>query len=165
MSTLFFDTHRPIDIDQGTVRRFLAAFDDMRAAMRRLDRAAAGRIDPTDDGFGAFARNPRVRGEIQTVLERHGFAGVEAWERTVQAVMGATAFADPDSGLSDMTTTVANLRAEIDGDTTLSAADKARMHEELEEELRQMERMRPPAGNIEAVRPFLARLKSIAGSE
>jgi len=166
MSTLFFDPSRPIDIDENAVRRFLAAFDEMRLLMRRLSRSAARPpVDPTDEGFATFAREPRVRAEIQAVLEKHGFNTVETWERTVKAVMSATAFADPDSGLSDMANTVAKLRAEIDADRNLSEEDRQRMHTELEDEMRQLERMRPPGGNVEAVRPFMSRLKAIAGAD
>lgn len=158
---------RAVDLDEAAVRRFLAAFGDMRALLRRQDRTGPARRprSPTDEGFSAFARDARVRSEVLAVLTKHGFADVGAWEAAVQAVTTAVAFADPDSGLADMATTVEKARAEIVSDWTLRDDDRRQMLEELDEEMRQFERMRPSPSNVAAVRPFLTELKSIVDTD
>ncbi len=100
--TMSMNAARAVDLDEAAVRRFLAAFGDMRALLRRQDRTGPARRprSPTDEGFSAFARDARVRSEVLAVLTKHGFADVGAWEAAVQAVTTAVAFADPDSGLA-----------------------------------------------------------------
>jgi hypothetical protein len=138
-----------IPLDAGRIERFLGAHADLRDLTRRMDRA------------GARPDDAQVRREVAALLARHGFADMAAWSATVRAVTIATAFADPDNDFENIDANLARSLAEIEAETSLSATQKAEMIAELQAERDAIVAMRPPPGNVEAVRPFLERLKRV----
>lgn len=138
-----------IALDAALVERFLAAHADLRTLTLRMDRA------------GARPDDAQVRREVAAILARHGFADMAAWSAAVRAVTIATAFADPDNDFENIDANLARSITEIEDEASLSATQKAEMIAELQTERDAIVAMRPPPGNVAAVRPLLERLKRV----
>jgi hypothetical protein len=157
----------PVPLDPALVARFLEAHGEVTRLVERLDRQYGRDRRAEDEStlLQSLARDERARGDIERVLARHGFASVERWSDVVYAISGAYGFAEPGQGLAAVPAQVEAAIVEIRADAGLSESEKADMIAGLEEEARTVEALRPPPGNIAAVRPHLARLRAILGED
>lgn len=139
-------------LDAPTIERFIAAFARMKAVLKR-----SGRPVPDAD----TAPDPVDGAEAQAIAASHGFATQQIWARVMSAIMLAYEYAQPDSPLQQLEANMGRAQAQIMGDTSLSAEEKQQMIAGMKEEHESMLGMRPPAEHVEAVRPFVPRIKAL----
>lgn len=153
-------------LSQKTVETFLAAHDELEALARAFatqygDRSDAEGDDPVA-ALPAFQDVPAAREKTKQVLASHGFVDLDEWDRVTHSVLLAYQYVDPADAPPDADAEKAKARAEIDQDATLTPEKKAEALAQLESEYATLLDYAPLPGNVEAVRPFAARIKPIA---
>ncbi|HEX2134647.1 MAG TPA: hypothetical protein VHG30_01905 [Microvirga sp.] len=162
------ESSEQVPLKAKDVESFLGSYAALKALAKRLE-ARFGPPETSDDedpggAFSGYLRNDQARAEIEAVLRRFGYPDFETWSRTANSVLiayGALGDAAPGEGDQSFDKSVEDIRK----DPSLSKEQKDAMIAELTEQLSAIEAFRPLPGNIEAVRPFEARLRAILEQE
>ena len=162
------DSVEQVPLKAKDVESFLGSYAALKALAKQLE-ARFGPPETSDDedpggAFSGYLRHDKARAEIEAVLKRFGYADFEAWSRTANSVLiayGALGDAAPGEGDQSFEKSVEDIRK----DPSLTKEQKDAMIAELTEQLSAIEAFRPLPGNIEAVRPFKARLRTVLEQE
>jgi hypothetical protein len=155
-----------VALSEKSVETFLAAHGELEALARAFavqygDRSDAEGDDPVA-ALPAFQDVPQAREKTMQVLSSHGFVDLDEWERVTNSVLLAYQYVDPADAPPDAEAEKAKARAEIEKDPSLSPEKKTAALAQLESEYATLLDYAPLPGNVEAVRPFAARIKPIA---
>jgi hypothetical protein len=157
-----------VQLTPGLVESFIASYPQLQALGKQLEqrygRAAADPEDPTS-GIAAFAAYAEARGQIEQIITAHGIGSLEDWTRIAYSVMLAYSFAERGDGGGSVDSEMAEAMEQIRGDRNIPAAQKEQLIAMLEQQMAAISQLRPPAGNIEAVTPYLDQIRSIAEAD
>ena len=103
--------------------------------------------------------------EIETVLKRNGFASFDQWSNVSYSVLLAAGTALSPAMGGSLEEEKSKVVQQIDADQTLSPEERKRQLTELDEQFAALARFAPRPENIEAVRPYLDKLKTIIGGD
>ena len=152
------------------VENFLASYPALQSLSKQLEaRYGAPQTTDEEDPAGAFAgylQNDKARAEIEGVLKRYGFPNFDAWSRVTNSVViayGAVSGGETASG-SDNDSLDKEIE-DIRKDPKLTDEQKDAKIAELTEQLGALDTFRPLSGNVDVVRPFAARLKTLLEAE
>ena len=162
------DSVEQVPLKAKDVESFLGSYAALKTLAKQLE-ARFGPPETSDDedpagAFSGYLGNDKARSEIQAVLKRFGYPDFDAWSRTANSVLiayGALSEAAPGGGDQSFDNSIEDIRK----DPGLTKEQKDAMIAELTEQLSAIEAFRPLPGNIEAVRPFEARLRSVLEQE
>jgi len=113
--------------------------------------------------FGAFAQGQDDLARALAILQRHGFAGLEAWSEVSQRVVNAYMAAKLAEEQPGMAEEMARTRAEIEA-SDMPAEQKRQMLALLEQSLASMQALADaPAEDLAAVRALLPELDAYFG--
>lgn len=151
------------------VERYLKSRAEFETLFKSLEqRFGPAKTEEGDDeltGLASYLDRSVPRKEIETVLKRNGFASFDQWSNVSYSVLlaGGTALSPAMGGSLDEEK--AKVVQQIDADQTLSPDERKRQLTELDEQFAALARFAPRPENIEAVRPYLDKLKTIIGGD
>jgi tellurite resistance protein len=116
-------------------------------------------------GIARYLDRSAPRAEVNAVLKRHGFTSFDQWSNVSYAVLLAagTALSPATGGTLDEEK--AKVVQQIQSDTALSPEDKQRQLADLDEQFAALAQFTPKPENMDAVRPYLDRLKPLIGDD
>jgi hypothetical protein len=151
------------------VERYLRSRTEFETLFRSLEqRFGPARAEEGEDelnGLASYLDRTAARTEINAVLKRNGFASFDQWSNVSYSVLLAagTALSPAMSGTLDEEK--AKVVQQIEADGSLSPEDRQRQLAELDEQFSALARYAPKPENIEAVRPYLDKLKTVISGD
>lgn len=158
-----------IALSQESVARFLQSYGRVKELCKKYDQKWADQdfADPQSDGGTRLRQSLEAHGArdaFNRVVKPYGFSGLEEWWATAYSAMLASAFADPAHDPAMMKAKLDRALAQIKQNLKLSKDQKAKYAASLRQSLQRYEALRPPAANIDAIRPFAAQLRLLSDS-
>lgn len=152
-----------IPLDKALVERVLDGYPKVAALARELDSS-----EPAPDAsdieenpaylFAPHIADAKTAIRIEEMFRSIGFDNYSDWANAVHSIMlaaDAASFQQP----ADLETQKAHAQDEIRNDTALNEAEKQAALADLEEEFTALAQFEPLPGNIEAVEPYLDRVR------
>jgi hypothetical protein len=157
-----------IALSSDVVQRFVSSIPSLIALSRELD-AAQGRTggggEAEDDLSFLLARHlfdPKSEQRINSALAGYGFANYAEWANAAHSVAIA-AEAAAFGRAEDLGSQKAAALRDVQNDKTLTDETRQNALDEVENQFAALAEFEPLPGNVEAVRPFLPRLKAANG--
>ena len=155
-----------IPLTAAVVERFIASYEPVKAFNTQYDKQWADEdfADPKADGETRMRQALETHGalaEFNALVARYGFKGVEEWWPAAYSIMIAHGFDDPEHDAAETKRELDRRLANLDRDATLTAEQKRAYKAALTNALARYEALKPPPGNIEAVKPYRTRLDAL----
>jgi hypothetical protein len=150
------------------VEHFIASYRPVAALGQRYD-AQWGRksfADPKADALTQMKQTMEAKGaikEFDALVAQYGFSSFSAWLTVYYSTAMAYGFADPQNDLPQLEARLLRALAAVQQNPKLSDEEKAKYTAAAREFLASYIALRPPPGNIEAVRPYQDRLHALLG--
>ncbi|MDQ0468832.1 hypothetical protein [Labrys wisconsinensis] len=148
------------------VEKFVEGHADLEALAKDLARQYGDRSETEGDdlvaALPAYQDIPEAKARTAALLTKYGFSDLDSWELVTNSVLLAYQYVDPTTAPPNIDEEKTKARAEIEADATLTPDAKKEAEKQLDEQYASLLQYVPLPGNIEAVRPFAARLKPIA---
>jgi hypothetical protein len=122
--------------------------------------------DPKADALTQMKQTMEAKGavkEFDALVAQYGFSSFGAWLTVYYSTAMAYGFADPKNDLPQLEARLLRSLAAIQQNPKLSDEDKAKYTAAAREFLASYIALRPPPGNIEAVRPYQDQLRGLLG--
>lgn len=176
---------KQVPLDGKLVESFVAAwpeFEALRAKLQAANPSASeqaknpknepesdeAEVGEAEDPVGALAEyldDPKAKPQIEGILKRHNFAAYSDWANVAQSVLLAFGASDPDGGGTDLAAEKKKVQDEIQNDAALSEDEKKSALKDLDEQFAALESFQPLPGNVEAVKPYLDKIKDLFGDD
>lgn len=129
------------------------------------DEAEVGEAEDPIGALAAYLDDPKAKPQIEDILKKHGFATYSDWADVAQSVLLAFGASDPDGGGADLASEKKKVQDEINGDAALSEDEKKSALKDLDEQFAALESFQPLPGNVDAVKPYLDKIKVLFGDD
>jgi hypothetical protein len=151
------------------IEHFIASYKPVAVLGKRYDAQwdKERLADPKTDALREMKDNLEAKGairEFDALVGQYGFSSFSAWLIVYYSTAMAYGFADPKNDLPQLEARLVGALAGIQNNPNLTDEDKAKYTAAAREFLASYIALRPPAGNIEAVRPYQAQLQALLGS-
>jgi hypothetical protein len=158
-----------VTVTSPLVERYLKSRSEFETLFKSLEqRFGPAKSDEGDDelmGLASYLDRAVPRKEIEAVLKRNGFASFDQWANVSYSVLLAAGTALSPAMGGSLDEEKAKVVQQIDADQTLSPEERKRELADLDEQFAALARFAPRPENIEAVRPYLDKLKTIIGGD
>lgn len=149
------------------VEAFVTSYPELQQLGDRLEQKY-GRVDadPEDPSsfVSGFAQYADARGQMEQIVQGHGFASLQDWVQAAYSVMLAYSFSQRGEGGGSVDSEMAEAIEQIRSDRSISAEQKEQLIAMLQQQMAAISQLRPPAGNIEAISPYAEQIRAIAES-
>lgn len=156
-----------VALSPDTVQRFVSSIPTLVGLSRELDaeqgRAAVGGAD--DDLSFLLARHlfdPKSEQRINAALSAYGFSNYADWANAAHSIAIA-AEAAAFGRVEDLGSQKAAALRDVQNDKSLTDETRQNALAEVENQFAALAEFEPIPGNVDAVRPFLPRLKAATG--
>ncbi|PHP66865.1 hypothetical protein CSC94_12240 [Zhengella mangrovi] len=150
-----------VPLTSASVDHFLATWPRVSAVFTELDEQyEPGDPDTVMDELIYLSENAAAVSKLEQKVRDAGFSGFQDWLATAQSVMMARQWIIDPPNAEDMDAAEAEIRAMTD----INDEVRAELLASLADARGQIDRMRPTDENLEAVRPYLARLETALGA-
>lgn len=176
---------KQVPLDAKLVEAFIAAWPEFESLREKLaadnpqakeqdknpsnapesDEAEVGEAEDPVGALAAYLDNPKAKPQIEAILKKQNFATYSDWADVAQSVLLAFGASDPDGGETDLAAEKKKVQTEIEGDAALSDDEKKAALKDLDEQFAALESFQPIAGNVDAVKPYLDKIKDLFGDE
>lgn len=176
---------KQVPLDGKKVESFIAAWPEFEALREKLaaanptakeqdknpqnapesDEAEVGEAEDPIGALAVYLDDPKAKPQIDAILKKHRLATYSDWADVAQSVLLAFGASDPDGGGTDLAAEKKKVQDEIEGDAALSEDDKKSALKDLDEQFAALESFQPLQGNVEAVKPYLEKIKALFGTE
>lgn len=176
---------KQVPLDGKKVEAFIAAWPEFEALREKLtaenpatanqggdkkdqqesDEAEVGEAEDPVGALAAYLDDPKAKPEIESILKKHGFATYSDWADVAQSVLLAFGATDSDGGGTDLAAEKKKVQDEIQNDAALSEDEKKSALKDLDEQFAALESFQPIPGNVDAVKPYLAKIKDLFGDD
>lgn len=176
---------KQVPLNAKLVESFIAAWPEFEALREKLtaenpqakdqdknpndapesDEAEVGESEDPVGALAAYLDNPKAKPVIEGILKKHDFATYSDWADVAQSVLLAFGASDPDGGETDLGAEKKKVQGEIENDAALSEDEKKAALKDLDEQFSALESFQPIPGNVEAVKPYLAKIKALFGDD
>lgn len=176
---------KQVPLNPKLVEHFIAAWPEFEALREKLaaanpqaseqnknpkdqpesDEAEVGEAEDPVGALAAYLDDPKAKPEIEAVLKKHDFATYSDWADVAQSVLLAFGASDPDGGGTDLAAEKKKVQEEIEADAALSVDEKKSALKDLDEQFAALESFQPLPGNVDAVKPYLDKIKDLFGDE
>ncbi|GLK55640.1 hypothetical protein JOD31_000559 [Methylopila capsulata] len=129
------------------------------------DEAEVGEAEDPIGALASYLDKPEAKAEIDAILKKHQFATYSDWADVAQSVLLAFGASDPEGGDTDLAEEKKKVQAEIQNDAALSEDEKQAALKDLDEQFAALESFQPLPGNVEAVKPYVAKIKALFGED
>ncbi|MFC3693518.1 hypothetical protein [Chenggangzhangella methanolivorans] len=129
------------------------------------DEAEVGEAEDPIGALAAYLDDAKAKPQIEEILKKHGFATYSDWADVAQSVLLAFGASDPDGGGADLAAEKKKVQDEINGDAALSEDEKKSALKDLDEQFAALESFQPLPGNVDAVKPYLDKIKDLFGDD
>ncbi len=129
------------------------------------DEAEVGEAEDPIGALATFLDDPKAKPQIEAILKKHNFASYSDWADVAQSVLLAFGASDPDGGGADLAAEKKKVQDEINGDAALSEDEKKSALKDLDEQFAALESFQPLPGNVDAVKPYLDKIKNLFGDD
>lgn len=174
---------KQIPLNAKAVENFIAAWPEFEALREKLqaanpqakdqnpnnqpesDEAEVGEAEDPVGALAGYLDKPEARQQIEDILKKHQFASYAEWADVAQSVLLAFGASDPDGGETDLAAEKKKVQSEIETDAALSDDEKKSALKDLDEQFSALESFQPLPGNVEAVKPYLPKIKTLFGDD
>ncbi len=176
---------KQIPLTPKLVESFIAAWPEFEALREKLqaadpadkdqnknpqngpesDEAEVGEAEDPIGALAAYLDKPDARPQIEAILKKYNFATYSDWADVAQSVLLAFGASDPDGGQTDLAAEKKKVQNEIETDAALSEDEKKSALKDLDEQFAALESFQPIPGNVEVVKPYLDKIKTLFGDE
>lgn len=176
---------KQVPLNPKLVEGFIAAWPEFEALREKLatanpqtaeqdknpknqpesDEAEVGEAEDPVGALAAYLDDPKAKPQIEAVLKKHDFATYSDWADVAQSVLLAFGASDPDGGGTDLAAEKKKVQDEIESDAALSADEKTSALKDLDEQFAALESFQPLPGNVDAVKPYLEKIKNLFGDD
>lgn len=129
------------------------------------DEAEVGEAEDPIGALAVYLDDPKAKPQIEAILKKHGFASYSDWADVAQSVLLAFGASDPEGGGADLGAEKKKVQDEINGDAALSEDEKKAALKDLDEQFAALESFQPLPGNVDAVKPYLDKIKDLFGDD
>ncbi len=176
---------KQVPLEGKKVEAFIAAWPEFEALREKLaaanpatanqgkdkkdqadsDEAEVGEAEDPVGALAAYLDDPKAKPEIEAILKKHGFATYSDWADVAQSVLLAFGATDSEGGGTDLAAEKKKVQDEIQNDAALSEDEKKSALKDLDEQFAALESFQPLPGNVDAVKPYLAKIKDLFGDD
>ncbi len=176
---------KQIPLNPKLIENFIAAWPEFEALREKLtaenpqskeqdknpnnqpesDEAEVGEAEDPVGALAAYLDKPEAKSQIEAILAKHEFATYSDWADVAQSVLLAFGASDPDGGETDLGAEKKKVQSEIESDAALSEDEKKSALKDLDEQFAALESFQPIPGNVEAVKPYLPKIKTLFGDD
>ncbi|RXF75136.1 hypothetical protein [Hansschlegelia zhihuaiae] len=129
------------------------------------DEAEVGEAEDPIGALATYLDDPKAKPQIEAILKKHQFASYSDWADVAQSVLLAFGASDPEGGGTDLAAEKKKVQEEIQSDAALSEDEKKSALKDLDEQFAALESFQPLPGNVEAVKPYLDKIKDLFGDD
>lgn len=176
---------KQVPLDAKKVEAFIAAWPEFEKLREKLaaanpqtaaedknkkdepesDEAEVGEAEDPVGALATYLDDPKAKPQIEAVLKKHAFATYSDWADVAQSVLLAFGASDPEGGTTDLAAEKKKVQDEIQADAALSEDEKKSALKDLDEQFAALESFQPLPGNVDAVKPYLDKIKNLFGDE
>lgn len=176
---------KQVPLDAKKVEAFIAAWPEFEKLREKLaaanpqtaeqdknkkdepesDEAEVGEAEDPVGALATYLDDPKAKPQIEAVLKKHAFATYSDWADVAQSVLLAFGASDPEGGTTDLAAEKKKVQDEIQADAALSDDEKKSALKDLDEQFAALESFQPLPGNVDAVKPYLDKIKNLFGDE
>ncbi|WP_020178402.1 hypothetical protein [Methylopila sp. M107] len=176
---------KQVPLEAKKVEAFIAAWPEFEALREKLAAANPATSDQTKDkkdqpesdeaevgeaedpvgALAAYLDDAKAKPAIEAILKKHGFATYSDWADIAQSVLLAFGATDSDGGGTDLAAEKKKVQDEIQNDAALSEDEKKSALKDLDEQFAALESFQPLPGNVDAVKPYLEKIKDLFGDD
>lgn len=176
---------KQVPLDGKKVEAFIAAWPEFEALREKLaaqnpqtneqtknqndqpesDEAEVGEAEDPVGALAAYLDDAKAKPQIEAILKKHDLASYSDWADVAQSVLLAFGASDPDGGGTDLAAEKKKVQEEIQADAALSEDEKKAALKDLDEQFAALESFQPLPGNVEAVKPYLEKIKNLFGDD
>jgi hypothetical protein len=174
---------KQIPLTAKLVEHFIAAWPEFEALREKLqaanpqakdqnpnnqpesDEAEVGEAEDPVGALAGYLDKPESKAQIEAILKKHEFATYAEWADVAQSVLLAFGASDPDGGETDLGAEKKKVQGEIESDAALSDDEKKSALKDLDEQFAALESFQPLPGNVDAVKPYLPKIKTLFGDD
>lgn len=176
---------KQVPLDGKKVEAFIAAWPEFEALREKLaaqnpqtneqtknqndqpesDEAEVGEAEDPVGALAGYLDDAKAKPQIEAILKKHNLASYSDWADVAQSVLLAFGASDPDGGGTDLAAEKKKVQEEIQADAALSEDEKKAALKDLDEQFAALESFQPLPGNVEAVKPYLEKIKNLFGDE
>jgi hypothetical protein len=176
---------KQVPLNGKLVEHFIAAWPEFEALREKLaaetpsqdaqdknpqnqpesDEAEVGEAEDPIGALASYLDDAKAKPQIEAILKKHEFQSYSNWADVAQSVLLAFGASDPDGGGADLAAEKKKVQDEIQGDAALSEDEKKSALKDLDEQFAALESFQPLPGNVEAVKPYLDKIKDLFGED
>lgn len=177
---------KQVPLDGKKIEGFIAAWPEFESLREKLaaenpatanqgkdkkdqadsDEAEVGEAEDPVGALAAYLDDPKAKPQIEAILKKHDFATYSDWADVAQSVLLAFGATDTDGGGgADLAAEKKKVQDEIQNDAALSEDEKKSALKDLDEQFAALESFQPLPGNVDAVKPYLAKIKDLFGDD
>jgi hypothetical protein len=176
---------KQVPLNGKQVENFIAAWPEFEALREKLasqnptakeqdknpgnqpesDEAEVGEAEDPVGALAAYLDKPEAKDQIEAILKKHEFPTYSDWANVAQSVLLAFGASDPDGGETDLSAEKNKVQNEIENDAALSDDEKKAALKDLDEQFAALESFQPLPGNVDAVKPYLDKIKDLFGDD
>ncbi len=154
-ATAFAFDAKQVELNETTVRNLIASMPEMKTAVEKYEGLDDGELNDANSVAEALMQI-QAAGELDSVVQKYGFADMSGWFATMTSVAMAHTFAKEDVDID------AQLQEAIEGirsNDGMSDEQKQMFIAQIESSFGALKAMQPSQQNIDAVKPFAAELE------
>ena len=146
-----------VKLTSAIVKAFVASYPTVKATADKVGKKYEVQGDRGDQtgGWGGWMAATAGWAEMNAVVKPYGFSDFKTWLNTTINVALAYSFATHGA---EMDAGMAQAVEQIKNNPSLSDAQKKMMIQQMQASMGAVDTMRPPQGNIDAVKPYSAQL-------
>jgi len=129
------------------------------------DEAEVGEAEDPVGALAGYLDKPEAKAQIEAILKKHDFATYSDWADVAQSVLLAFGASDPEGNETDLAAEKKKVQGEIESDAALSEDEKKAALKDLDEQFSALESFQPLPGNVEVVKPYLEKIKTLFGDQ
>lgn len=176
---------KQVPLDAKKVESFISAWPEFEALREKLaaqnpatadqnknsndqpesDEAEVGEAEDPVGALAAYLDDPKAKPQIEAILKKHRLATYSDWADVAQSVLLAFGASDPDGAGTDLAAEKKKVQEDIQSDAALSEDEKKAALKDLDEQFAALESFQPLPGNVEAVKPYLEKIKNLFGDD
>ena len=151
-----------VALTDAVVKQFVASYPTVKATADKIAQKynVAGNSRDRTHGWGAWMAATSAWKEMDAVVKPYGFSNFKTWLDDTISIAMAYAFA---SHGAEMDAGMAQGLDRIKNNPNLSDAQKQMMLQQMQASMGSISAMRPPQGNIDAVKPYVPQLAPFFG--
>lgn len=157
-----------VRLTEDSLTRFLASYPEVKAVSKKYDRERSARDEEDGgpiDSLSDYMQVQGARGEMQAIIEKHGFDGFADWGKVAQSVAMAYGFVKSGQSPDEFNGMTEKALAKIQNNPRLSAEQKEKLAGMVRQQLGAVAQIRPLPGNLELVRARRDEIAAVMDSD